>query len=228
MKKTIVYLFLVFYTLVSCQNPVPKEFTFSPTAAKQYHLKLSSTAANINYKVTCTFEKENNNIVMSTTINEIQNIGDSEMDNEINQEYQNHVNSNITSVYDNFGKSLPDETTEKRIINPDLLVIEYPKHSIKEGDTWTAQKSAKPDFIFKSIKTNYTLKKIQSNNNIINVTMTFEKESNNDPMLNSMTKFYTGDYTVYDDGTVKNATITITGFSGFSNLTGRLIIEEIK
>lgn len=227
-KKLFFYLFLLVLFLINCNQTIERDFVFNPTKPTKYQFDFTSDQLNLSSKLTCNYENKNDVVKVSTLIDELQYKGNSEMDKQINAEYQNYVNTTIISKYNKYGNSLDKENSDKRAINPELFVVEYPKHKIKEGDTWTGQKSPNPDFIFKAIKTKYKLIEIKDNNNIINVEMTFEKEAESNAIMNSMTKSYNGHYVVDNNGVVKSAELDMKAFSGISNLKGKIQIKEIK
>lgn len=222
--KPIFYSFLLLFTFVNCKDTAQKEFVFNPTTSKQYQFKLTSKNLNYTYEVTCNFKKEKDSIIMSTIIDKMEILGTSEIDKEMNKEYQHFINTTTFSAYNKYGKSLFAEDSPKRILNPEFFVVEFPEKAIKAGDTWSGKKSTNPDFIFSVINTKYTLKKIIDNNNAIAVEMISEVKENTDP---TMTKKYVGTYIINNDGTIKSATLKLTGNTGFSVVSGKIEINEI-
>lgn len=226
------YSILLLLLCISCKDTTPpREFAFHPKEDTPYQYQMIFTSEdmnmNMNYEVTCNFKQEEDSISMLTTIDKIEYLGTSERDRDSNEHYQNFVNTTILLNYNKYGKSLFTEENPKRVINPDFFVIEFPERALKIGDIWTGIKLTKPDFIFSSIKTKYTLKKIEDNNHIIAVEMISEMDDNADPGLKSLTKDYVGTYIVNNDGTVKSATLTMTLFSGFSYSKAKISIQII-
>lgn len=165
---------------------------------------------------------------METEINKISFSSGSEMDEEINKEYQGYVGSLISNTFNKKGHN-ESEVENQRILNTELLVVEFPDKEIKAGDTWQGRKSAKPDMFFETILTKYKCLEIREDAMIIEVEMIFEAEKNDQTDLGSkMTRNYKGNYIVDNNGVVKSADLVTSGFSGFSNLTGKLQIIELK
>lgn len=227
--SSIFYSILILLLCISCKDTRSREFTFHPkeNTPYQYQLTFTSEVMNMNYEVTCNFEQEKDSIRMSTTIDKIEDLDAPETDKVTNDHFQHFINTTIHLTYNNYGKSFSEEDNQKKIINPEFFVVEFPQKAIKVGDVWTGTKSAKPDFIFSSIKTKYTVKKIEDNNHIIAVEMISKMDDNTDPVFKTMIKNFVGTYIINNDGTVKSATLTLTSFDGFSYSKAEISIQTI-
>lgn len=225
--KNYFYLLVTLF-LVSCNFAQPKKMIFNPQEPRAYKISLTSDKLNVGYEVECSFKNNNDNILMETEINKISFSSGSEMDEEINKEYQGYVGSLISNTFNKKGHN-ESEVENQRILNTELLVVEFPDKEIKAGDTWQGRKSAKPDMFFETILTKYKCLEIREDAMIIEVEMIFEAEKNDQTDLGSkMTRNYKGNYIVDNNGVVKSADLVTSGFSGFSNLTGKLQIIELK
>lgn len=227
MMKKYFCLFVVWF-LVSCQSSKPKKMIFNPEKPRAYKISLTNDKLDIGYEVQCSFKHNGGKVLMETELKKVSFSSGSEMDTEINKEYQGYVGNLILNTFDEKGHN-ESEVESQRILNTELLVVEFPDKEIKAGDTWQGKKSAKPDMFFETILTKYKCLKISDEEMIVEVEMIFESENNDESGFGKkMTRNYKGNYTVDNNGVVKSAYLVTSGFSGLSDLTGKLQITEIK
>ena len=182
----------------------------------------------MEFNITCHFYDKDSIIDMITLIDKINYKGSSDLSKEINADYQRYVGDSLRTTFDKYGHAAVDATPKlKKIIHAELFVVELPKKPMLEGSTWTGKKSAGPDLFFDYIMTKYTCKKITDSTITIYVEMSCKSDKNANTPLKSLTKFYKGYYTIEKDGSVKSADLTISGFSGLSNISGKMTISEL-
>ncbi|MBW7674436.1 DUF6263 family protein [Chryseobacterium chendengshani] len=225
--KNYLYLFIALI-LVSCNSSQPKKMIFNPEKPRAYKVSLVNDKLDIGYEVQCSFKQNDGKVLMETELKNISFSSGSEMDAEINKEYQGYVGSLIQNTFDKKGHN-ESEVESQRIFNTELLVVEFPDKEIQIGDTWQGKKSAKPDMFFETILTKYKCIKISNVEMVIEVEMIFESENDDQSGFGKkMTRNYKGNYTVDNNGVVKSAYLVTSGFSGLSEITGKLQITEIK
>lgn len=227
--KSLFFLLFLLFCFTSCKKNTERVFLFNPKTTKKYSINLESNRFKLNNQATCNFKKISDKVEMTLKVTDIEYKSDLNPE-ENNSNSQDLTDNTFTTLFDKYGNvATNDHTTPpRRLINPELLVIQFPKNKMKVGNIWYNKKSALPDLIFKVINVRYECTKISSEGCTVNVEMVFKNKVENDDIINSMTKVYKGTYFVKNDGVVKNATLQISGFSGFSTISGTLKIREIE
>ena len=213
---------LILFILLSCSNSSgQKKITFSPKESRKYYVELTSPGLNLWIHLTSIFDQNKDSVFMRSRINQIEC---NETDSELNEAYQQYVNTLIENVYDKNGKMF--NKSHDVVVNTDLLVVQFPETAVKVDDSWIAIKSARPDVFFKNIDVVYTCREIKEDAMVIDVRMKFV--ANDDAGISGLkiTKKYDGYYIVNNDGTVREANLTISGYNGFSNINGTLKINH--
>lgn len=229
MNGKILLCFILFFTyLTGCQHSHSQNLLFAPKNTKKYHFELSSGSVNMEFNIMCHYYDKDSIIEMVTIIDEIQWKGSSEFDKEINADYQKYVGDSLLTVFDKYGHAVVNDIPKlQKIINAELFVLELPKKPILEGSIWIGKKSAGPDLFFDYIMTKHTCKKIMESTIKIYVEMSCKSDKNANTALKSLTKFYKGYYVIHKDGSVKSADLDVSGFSGLSNISGKMKISEL-
>lgn len=221
MKNTICIL-LISVLLINCSTKSTR-LNFSPKKNRTYEIELNSVIVSMFFEIEMQFEKKANHIAIDSKIKNVLYKDGSDNEATMNSQYSRFINTVITSVFDTQGHRI-DTSEGTNIFNIELLVAEFPNREIKEGDSWSGEKSAEPDFVFETIKTDYTCRTITETNTTMDVTMTFLEAKNSQTDDMKFSKAYTGYYIVDTNGVVESARFSITGFTGFSQLDGYLEI----
>jgi len=225
MKKHILTL-LIFLFILSCSNPT-KTLTFNPQNTRTYNIVMITEHMTFTVEIESRFEVKDDSVIMHSKVLKMEHKDGSEIEDQINNEYQRLVNQVITTIFNKQGKRI-DTYGKSEIFNTELLVVEFPEQPIKKGDSWTSNKSAGSDIFFNRINVNYTCINIIKYHTEMLTIMTFEKDENSvDDGLNT-TRKYIGKCTVNPNGVLDNARFEIRGFNGFSNTKGEIIIKTIS
>ncbi len=184
---------------------------------------------NLIYEVRNDFENEDNKVHMTTTIENISYInGSSDMGSDVNADFQRYIGNKIYTTYDLKGHC-EGEVDHLGGINPKLFVVELPDQEIKVGDTWTGEIVSRPDLIFDTLKTSYKCVSINKESITLEVIMDFEMSKNKDSESSQkISRKYSGIYVIDFYGAVKGASLDMSGFSGLSQINGKILINEIK
>lgn len=213
--------------LVSCaQKPSSQKLVLNPPAILYYNLVLDSKILKLNIDLECKIEKENGKIIVNSEIKKIIYTDGSSDEAAINKDYQSHVGGQFVSEFDSLGHQI-NEPDSRAFVNISLLFAEFSPVAIKSGDTWSGKKPAKPDMIFDHMITNYTCESINDSSTTIKTVMNFKQAGDKSSQMN-ITKKYEGNYVVDNaTGSVISGNFTLTGFSGFSNMKGEVIIKRL-
>lgn len=226
MKEILSVLFSAL-VLVSCaQKPSSQKLVLNPPDTINYNLVLDSKILKLNIEVECSFEKQDGKIIVNSEIKKIIYTDGSSDEPAINRDYQTHVGDHFVSEFDSLGHQLNDPDS-RAIVNMSLFFAEFSPIAVKTGDTWKGKKSAMPDMVFDHMLTNYTCETINDSNTVIRTVMNFKQSGDKSTQMN-VTKNYEGNYVVDNTtGAVISGNFTLTGFSGFSNMKGEVIIRRL-
>lgn len=221
--KKITLIFLIGTLFFNCESR-STDLTFNPQNKRVYEVELNSKILSLFFEIEAEFENRNDSIIMRSKLTKITYKDGSDYEEEMNAGYQRYVNDVITTIYDKRGRRI-DSHQDSEVFNTELLVAELPKEAITKGSSWTGQKSAKPDIVFETINTNYTCSNITDTATKLDVSMTFSESEQNNGM--KFTKTYNGYYNINSNGVVESAKLNMSGFTGFSSLTGYIEIKTL-
>jgi len=145
----------------------------------------------------------------------------------INNDYQRYVDAPLSKNIDRYGKFYEPASTNaandaSKIFNIALLILEFPNHPIKAGDTWQGKRKIE-DITFSYLETKYVCEEINNETTKLKVTLKFIGD---DKMFR---KEFNGYYVVDNkEGNITDGKLIMSGSNGFSNINGEITIRKIN
>lgn len=228
MLKTLFAFLLSCSLFTSCSQPVNNQkISFHPGDSLAYQIILDGGSFQLDIKVAGAFQQINDSLKADWLTKKIQYKDGSKDEAEYNRQYQYSAFTHEKMWLNSRGRILSSSNTQK-LINTDLLVVEFPGDEIKLNDTWQLKRSAQPDIIFDSMQVTFTCKEITATTTKLDVQMVFLEDPDKKNRDMNFNKKFNGYYLIDNKtGTVAEADLKITGFNGISRMSGGITIRQL-
>ncbi|WP_108116603.1 DUF6263 family protein [Kordia periserrulae] len=234
MKKITFLLLVVMLTGCMKQQEITLSYSFTPNETHTYNFALLSKILTITHEIDFKLiAATNDTLKIEAEIQAMRWKGDGgELEKETNEYYKNnYINIPFEFAIDTQGDilenlSYKNSGREEAIFDINSFFIALPKGNLKIGDSWTIERPVE-DMVFDKVKTRYTLKKVTENSVAIIEVFSDFKEDNSKRSTVAFSKNLQGDYVLNTKtGLLESAQLTISGFNGFSNISGTLSIHK--
>ncbi|PTX58723.1 hypothetical protein C8N46_11231 [Kordia periserrulae] len=216
------------------QQEITLSYSFTPNETHTYNFALLSKILTITHEIDFKLiAATNDTLKIEAEIQAMRWKGDGgELEKETNEYYKNnYINIPFEFAIDTQGDilenlSYKNSGREEAIFDINSFFIALPKGNLKIGDSWTIERPVE-DMVFDKVKTRYTLKKVTENSVAIIEVFSDFKEDNSKRSTVAFSKNLQGDYVLNTKtGLLESAQLTISGFNGFSNISGTLSIHK--
>lgn len=221
--KKLIPIFTLF-VFAGCSNTAQEaSIVFAPQGTMTYQYKMKSDVLNFDGIFDAAFVMKDSHVNMNVVIKDLS--GSTSEYEDLG--YGDFVGNSYTRVYDTLGKTADLENVPVQVLNTDLCVVEFPKSSIKVGETWKSIKTAKPDMFFETILVNYECTDINNDSIIVQANMEFQPKSKGSSLM-MVSRKYEGEYVVSRaDGSVISAHLDIEWISLYSESSAKVVVRKL-
>lgn len=230
--KKITLLFLIIL-LTNCAGKQKAELTYkiSPNETYSYMFVLSSKILTITQDIDFKLTKATDSILeIEAEIQDMRWRDDGrDLEKETNQYYKdNFINRPFTFTIDSQGKIIESLTYKsgreaETVFDVNNFFMELPKGVQKVGDSWAHSRPV-DDLMFTKIDSKYTLQEIESDT-LAHIKVSSELKG--DGNSSSFTKKLNGTYIInIKNGMLEAGELKISGFNGFSDISGTIRIYK--
>jgi hypothetical protein len=218
------------FTLLSCQSQ-PVQLAYNPILGDTavYKLVLSSEKLTLTEEVAVVASAKSAAALRFTgTILQLETRSGSDMDTESNRFYKEFLDRPVVFEMDATGKITKTpvfqetEADAAKVMDFKMFFPNYVAQPVVKGKPWKAERSIS-DIVFSKLSYTYNLDAIDGDNARIVTravysedTKMFKKELNGICVVNITT------------GMLQSASFKLTGFNGFSKMSGDLVITKLK
>lgn len=232
MKKTTLLFLLILLTNCAGKQETELTYTISPNETYSYMFVLSSKiltiTQDINFKLT---KATDETLEIEAEIQDMRWRDDGgDLEKETNQYYKdNFINRPFTFTVDSQGKIIEKLAYKsgreaETVFDVNNFFMELPKGIQKVGGSWTHSRPA-DDLLFTKIDSKYTLQEIENDTlAYIKVSNELKGDTNNST---SFTKKLNGTYIINTkNGMLEAGELKISGFNGFSDISGTIRVYK--